>query len=80
MEEIISAAKVADISYFIETLPKKYMLDELATNLSEGQRQRIFIARALVRNPDMLILYEPTASLDSATENNIIFILLCLNL
>lgn len=73
MEEIITAAKVADIHSFIETLPKKYdtFLDEFAANLSEGQKQRISIARALVRNPDIFIFDEPTASLDSITEHHI---------
>lgn len=73
MEEIVSAAKVADIHSFIESLPNRYdtVLEEFAANLSEGQKQRISIARALVRNPDILILDEPTASLDNVTEHNI---------
>ncbi len=73
IEEIETAAQIADIHSFIETLPDKYatVLDESGSNLSEGQRQRLSIARALVRNPDILIFDEPTASLDSATEQNI---------
>ncbi len=73
IEEIVRAAKVADIHSFIESLPKKYdsVLDEFAANLSEGQKQRISIARALIRNPDILVFDEPTASLDSVTENHI---------
>jgi ABC-type multidrug transport system fused ATPase/permease subunit len=73
MEEIITAAKIADIHSFIETLPQKYdtVLDEFAANLSEGQKQRISIARALVRYPDILIFDEPTASLDNVTEHHI---------
>ena len=73
MEAIVTAAKIADIHSFIETLSQKYdtVLNEFAANLSEGQKQRISIARALIRNPDILVFDEPTASLDSVTENHI---------
>lgn len=72
-EEIIRAAKTADIHMFIQGLPQKYdsPIEESAANLSEGQKQRIAIARALVRDPDILILDEPTSALDSKTEKSI---------
>ncbi|MFH1541587.1 MAG: ABC transporter ATP-binding protein [bacterium] len=73
-EDVIRAAKIADIHEFITNLPKGYdsLLGENAVNLSEGERQRISIARALVKDPDILILDEPSSSLDSATEESII--------
>ena len=72
-EDVVNAARVADIHSFIESLPEKYstILDEEAINLSEGQKQRLSIARALVKNPDILIFDEPTAALDNKTEYSI---------
>ena len=72
-EDVVNAAKTADIHDFIEQLPDKYdtALTEGGINLSEGQKQRLSIARALVKNPDILIFDEPTASLDNVTEHSI---------
>ncbi|MFH1729984.1 MAG: ABC transporter ATP-binding protein [Pseudomonadota bacterium] len=73
MSEIIKAAKIAGIHEFIESLPEKYetKIQEKGKNLSEGQKQRISLARALVKNPDILILDEPTSALDNITEKSI---------
>ena len=72
-EEVIQAARIACADTFIERLPEKYdtYLGEKSTKLSTGQRQRLVIARAIVKDTPILILDEPTASLDAATEQRI---------
>ncbi len=66
-DAIMSAAAVAQVDQFVDDLPDRYdtILGEGAARLSRGQRQRIAIARAIVRNPAILILDEATSSLDA---------------
>jgi ATP-binding cassette subfamily B protein/subfamily B ATP-binding cassette protein MsbA len=70
MEEIVSAARVAQVHDFIEQLPQKYEtpVSEQGATLSEGQKLRLTIARGLLLNAPILILDEPTSSVDSETE------------
>jgi ABC-type multidrug transport system fused ATPase/permease subunit len=71
--QVIQAAKVAGIHDYIAGLPDGYqaVVGERGVNLSEGQKQRLAIARALIRNPDILVMDEPTSALDSVTEKSI---------
>lgn len=72
-EEIIAAAKLANADQFIHRLPHGYdtMLSERASNLSQGQRQLLAIARAILADPSILILDEATSSVDTRTEQHI---------
>jgi len=69
-EEIIAAAKAAYVDHFVRTLPDAYdtVLTGDATNISQGQRQLITIARAFLADPKILILDEATSSVDTRTE------------
>ena len=71
--EVRRAAKAAGIHRFIEDLPQGYQtrIGEKGVNLSEGQKQRLSIARVLIKDPDILILDEPTASLDTGAEQSL---------
>lgn len=72
-EEVIEAAKLANAHSFIHRLPKGYhtSLKEEGSNLSQGQKQLISIARAILSDPDILILDEATSSVDTRTEYQI---------
>ncbi len=72
-EEVIEAAKMADADHFIHQLPQGYQtnLSERAANLSQGQRQMLAIARAILADPGILILDEATSSVDTRTEARI---------
>lgn len=69
-EEIVAASKMAHCHEFIEKFPKKYKqaVGERGIKLSVGQKQRIAIARAVLRDPKILILDEPTSALDAKLE------------
>jgi ATP-binding cassette, subfamily B, multidrug efflux pump len=69
-EEIMASAKTAYVDHFVRTLPKGYDLEinEESSNISQGQKQLLTIARAFLANPKMLILDEATSSVDTRTE------------
>jgi ATP-binding cassette, subfamily B, multidrug efflux pump len=72
-DEVIEAARLADADHFIQLLPDGYqtILSERAGNISQGQRQLLAIARAILANPAILILDEATSSVDTRTEARI---------
>jgi ATP-binding cassette subfamily B protein len=74
MEQIERAARIASAHEFIQALPHGYetVLGESGVDLSGGQRQRLALARALLMQPPILILDDPTASVDARTENEIV--------
>lgn len=69
-EELVKVCKLAQADEFIKTMPKKYetMIERGGANISGGQKQRICIARALLKNPKILILDDSTSALDTKTE------------
>ncbi|MGN1344752.1 MAG: ABC transporter ATP-binding protein [Traorella sp.] len=69
-EEVIEACKAAQVDHFIKTLPEGYqtILNEDVTNISQGQKQLLTIARAILKDPKILILDEATSSVDTRTE------------
>ena len=70
-DEVMDAAKAAHLHGFIETLPEKYetVIGENGARLSSGQAQRLALARAFLKNAPILLLDEPTSSLDPETES-----------
>ncbi len=69
-EQVIAAAKTAHVDHFVRTLPDGYNMEinEEASNISQGQKQLLTIARAVLADPKMLILDEATSSVDTRTE------------
>ena len=72
-DDVVKAAKAAFADHFIRTLPQGYntVLNEEASNISQGQKQLLTIARAILANPPMLILDEATSNVDTRTEAHI---------
>ena len=73
-EEVEAAARAAHVDFFVRTLPRGYdtMLSNDAENISQGQRQLLTIARAMLADPAILILDEATSSVDTRTEQAIV--------
>lgn len=71
LEEVVNAAKTAKADHFIRTLPDGYntVINEESSNVSQGEKQLITIARALIKDPDILILDEATSSVDTRVEH-----------
>ena len=69
-DEIMAAAEAAHVDHFVRTLPDGYdtVLDDDATNVSQGEKQLLTIARAFLADPQILILDEATSSVDTRTE------------
>jgi ATP-binding cassette subfamily B multidrug efflux pump len=69
-EQVIAAAKMAHVDHFVRTQPEGYdtEINEESSNISQGQKQLLTIARAFLADPDMLILDEATSSVDTRTE------------
>jgi ATP-binding cassette subfamily B multidrug efflux pump len=69
-EAVMAAARQAKVDYFVQTLPEGYdmILNEEASNISQGQKQLLTIARAFLNDPNILILDEATSSVDTRTE------------
>lgn len=69
-DEVINAAKMANVHHFIRTLPDGYdsLINEEANNISQGEKQLLTIARAILKDPQILILDEATSSVDTRLE------------
>jgi len=74
LQRMVKAADMANIRSFIEELPRNYytVIGQNGRNLSQGQMQRILIARAMYKNPDFLLLDEATNALDACNERSIL--------
>jgi ATP-binding cassette subfamily B protein/ATP-binding cassette subfamily C protein len=72
-EQVVAAAKIAHADDFIREMPDGYdtMIEQGGNNVSGGQKQRITIARALLKNPKILILDDSTSAVDTSTEREI---------